>query len=99
MFVKGMLFGLLNLIVGLMVSIFSFNIYLLLGDWVMEWLIFMIVLLFVIFIFVCIVFLLGSFVGWVMIVGLILFYIILFFNLFMLNFNYEDLVFKVYMLI
>ncbi|MFS0905960.1 type VII secretion protein EsaA [Priestia aryabhattai] len=97
MLVKGTLFGLLNLIVGLMVSIFSFNIYSLSGDRAMEWSIFTIVLLLASSTLVRIAFLLGSFAGWVTTVGLILFYITPLLNLSMPNFNYEDPVSKVYM--
>ncbi|MGG0539554.1 type VII secretion protein EsaA [Priestia aryabhattai] len=97
MLVKGTLFGLLNLIVGLMVSIFSLNIYSLSGDRAMEWSIFTIVLLLASSTFVRIAFLLGSFAGWVTTVGLILFYITPLLNLSMPNFNYEDPVSKVYM--
>ncbi|MBZ6484921.1 type VII secretion protein EsaA [Priestia aryabhattai] len=97
MLVKGTLFGLLNLIVGLMVSIFSLNIYSLSGDRAMEWSIFTIVLLLASSTLVRIAFLLGSFAGWVTTVGLILFYITPLLNLSMPNFNYEDPVSKVYM--
>lgn len=97
MLVKGTLFGLLNLIVGLMVSIFSLNIYSLSGDRAMEWSIFTIVLLLASSTLVRITFLLGSFAGWVTTVGLILFYITPLLNLSMPNFNYEDPVSKVYM--
>ncbi|MGN2274828.1 type VII secretion protein EsaA [Priestia megaterium] len=97
MLVKGTLFGLLNLIVGLMVSIFSLNIYSLSGDRAMEWSIFTIVLLLASSTIVRIAFLLGSFAGWVTTVGLILFYITPLLNLSMPNFNYEDPVSKVYM--
>ena len=97
MLVKGTLFGLLNLIVGLMVSIFSLNIYSLSGDRAMEWSIFTIVLLLATSTLVRIAFLLGSFAGWVTTVGLILFYITPLLNLSMPNFNYEDPVSKVYM--
>ncbi len=69
MLVKGTLFGLLNLIVGLMVSIFSLNIYSLSGDRAMEWSIFTIVLLLASSTLVRIAFLLGSFAGWVTTVG------------------------------
>ncbi|WP_161515461.1 type VII secretion protein EsaA [Priestia megaterium] len=97
MLVKGTLFGLLNLIVGLMVSIFSLNIYSLSGDRAMEWSIFTIVLVLASSTLVRIAFLLGSFAGWVTTVGLILFYITPLLNLSMPNFNYEDPVSKVYM--
>ncbi|RDZ07970.1 type VII secretion protein EsaA [Priestia megaterium] len=97
MLVKGTLFGLLNLIVGLMVSVFSLNIYSLSGDRAMEWSIFTIVLLLASSTLVRIAFLLGSFAGWVTTVGLILFYITPLLNLSMPNFNYEDPVSKVYM--
>ncbi|MET3689136.1 type VII secretion EsaA-like protein [Priestia megaterium] len=97
MLVKGTLFVLLNLIVGLMVSIFSLNIYSLSGDRAMEWSIFTIVLLLASSTLVRIAFLLGSFAGWVTTVGLILFYITPLLNLSMPNFNYEDPVSKVYM--
>ncbi|MCM3255124.1 type VII secretion protein EsaA [Priestia aryabhattai] len=97
MLVKGTLFGLLNLIVGLMVSIFSLNIYSLSGDRAMEWSIFTIVLLLASSTLVRIAFLSGSFAGWVTTVGLILFYITPLLNLSMPNFNYEDPVSKVYM--
>ncbi|MGG3268246.1 type VII secretion protein EsaA [Priestia aryabhattai] len=97
MLVKGTLFGLLNLIVGLMVSIFSLNIYSLSGDRAIEWSIFTIVLLLASSTLVRIAFLLGSFAGWVTTVGLILFYITPLLNLSMPNFNYEDPVSKVYM--
>ncbi|AEN91756.1 MULTISPECIES: type VII secretion protein EsaA [Priestia] len=97
MLVKGTLFGLLNLIVGLMVSIFSLNIYSLSGDRAMEWSIFTIVLLLASSTLVRVAFLLGSFAGWVTTVGLILFYITPLLNLSMPNFNYKDPVSKVYM--
>ncbi|MEH7145665.1 type VII secretion protein EsaA [Priestia megaterium] len=97
MLVKGTLFGLLNLIVGLMVSIFSLNIYSLSGDRAIEWSIFTIVLLLASSTLVRIAFLSGSFAGWVTTVGLILFYITPLLNLSMPNFNYEDPVSKVYM--
>src|SRR6478609_3568985 len=95
MLVKGTLFGLLNLIVGLMVSIFSLNIYSLSGDRAMEWSIFTIVLLLASSTLVRIAFFLEAWLGCVASMGL--FYITPLLNLSMPNFNYEDPVSKVYM--
>ncbi|TYR79172.1 type VII secretion protein EsaA [Priestia megaterium] len=95
--VRGSLFGLLVLIVGLMISVFSLNIYSLSGERAMEWSIFTIVLLLASSTIVRCAFLLGNFIGWVTTVVMILFFVTPLLSLSMPNFNYEDPVSKVYM--
>ncbi|MEC0664854.1 type VII secretion protein EsaA [Priestia flexa] len=95
--VRGSLFGLLVMIVGLMISTFSLNIYSLSGERAMEWSIFTIVLLLLASTLVRGAFLIGNFVGWIATVLMILFFITPLLNLAMPNFNYEDPVSKVYM--
>ncbi|UZW66712.1 hypothetical protein OC195_01835 [Priestia flexa] len=95
--VRGSLFGLLVMIVGLMISTFSLNIYSLSGERAMEWSIFTIVLLLLASTLVRGAFLIGNFVGWIVTVLMILFFITPLLNLAMPNFNYEDPVSKVYM--
>lgn len=79
-----------------MISLFGLNIYLLLDDQMIKWLVFMILLLVVSFVFIRIVFRFGLISGWVVLVVMILFYVVLFIDLIMLNFIFEDLVLKVY---
>lgn len=95
--VKGALFGLLNLIVGLMISLFGLNIYSLEDDRAIQWTIFTILLLVATSLLVRLSFRLGSLFGWFVSVGLILFYVTPLLNLTIPNFNYEDPVSKVYM--
>ncbi|TDB53869.1 MULTISPECIES: type VII secretion protein EsaA [Bacillaceae] len=95
--VRGSLFGLLVMIVGLMISTFSLNIYSLSGERAMEWSIFTIVLLLLASTLVRGAFLIGNFVGWIITVLMILFFITPLLNLAMPNFNYEDPASKVYM--
>ncbi|WP_110112137.1 type VII secretion protein EsaA [Bacillus sp. CGMCC 1.16541] len=96
-FVRGSLFGLLNLIVGLMISIFSLNIYTLSDERAIEWSIYTVLLLVASSLLVNGAFLIGPFVGWIVSIALIMFYINPLLSLAMPNFSYEDPVSKVYM--
>lgn len=95
--VKGSLFGLLNLIVGLMISLLSLNIYSLQSDRAIQWTIFTILLLVAASTLVRVAFWLGSLIGWFVSAGLILFFVTPLLNLAMPNFRYHDPVSEVYM--
>ncbi|UNL86364.1 type VII secretion protein EsaA [Priestia koreensis] len=95
--VRAALFGLLNLIVGLMISIFSLNIYTLSDDRSIQWSVYTILLLVATSLIVQLAFLASNFVGWIVTVILILFFITPLLTLSMPNFGYEDPVSKVYM--
>ncbi|TCP31207.1 type VII secretion EsaA-like protein [Scopulibacillus darangshiensis] len=95
--VRGSLFGLLNIIVGLMISVFGLNIYSLADDRAIQWSIFTILLLLASSTLVRVGFGLGSLIGWFVSIGLILFYITPLLDLAMPNFNYQDPISKVYM--
>ncbi|MBM7703050.1 type VII secretion protein EsaA [Metabacillus iocasae] len=97
LFVRGSLFGLLNLIVGLMISVFSLNIYTLSDERAIEWSVYTILLLVVSSLLVRSAFLIGPFVGWIVTIVMMMLYINPLLSLAMPNFHYDDPVSKVYM--
>ncbi|MFY4773663.1 type VII secretion protein EsaA [Metabacillus sp. RGM 3146] len=97
MLIKGSLFGLLNLIVGLMIGLFGLNIYTLSDDRAIQWTVFTIVLLLAASTLVRTAFILGSFTGWIASMGLILFFISPLLGMALPNFNYSDPISAVYL--
>ncbi|MDQ0215836.1 type VII secretion EsaA-like protein [Oikeobacillus pervagus] len=95
--VKGALFSLLNLIVGLMISLFGLTIYSLADDRAIQWTIFTILLLVASSTLVRVSFYFGSLIGWFVSVGVMIFFITPLLDLTIPNFNYEDPISKVYM--
>lgn len=95
--VRGALFGILNLIVGLMISLFGLNVYSLADDQAVMWTIFTILLLIASSAIIRTAFMLGSIPGGVATAALILFYIAPLLDLAMPNFSFNDPVSKVYM--
>ncbi|WP_191559888.1 type VII secretion protein EsaA [Metabacillus idriensis] len=94
--VRGSMFGLLNLIVGLIISLFGLNIYTLTDERAIQWSIFTILLLFAASTIVRVAFLLGNFAGWLASVGLVAFFVSPLLALAAPNFTYEDPMSKVY---
>ena len=94
--VRGSMFGLLNLIVGLIISVFGLNIYTLTDERAIQWSIFTVLLLFAASTIVRVAFLLGNFTGWLASVGLVAFFISPLLALAAPNFTYEDPMSKVY---
>lgn len=97
MLVHASMFVLLNLIVGLIISIFGLNIYSMEQDRAIEWTIFTIMLLTAASAVVLAGFKIGNLAGWILSVGLIAFFISPFLALTAPNINYEDPMSKVYM--
>lgn len=94
--VKGALFGILNILVGLMISLFGLNIYSLPDDQTIKWSVFTILLLVASSAFIRAAFRFGSISGWVASTAMILFYVAPLIDLIMPNFTFEDPVSKVY---
>ncbi|MDY7432905.1 type VII secretion protein EsaA [Bacillus sp. V26] len=94
--VKGALFGILNILVGLMISLFGLNIYSLPDDQTIKWSVFTILLLVASSAFIRAAFRFGSIPGWVASAAMILFYVAPLIDLIMPNFIFEDPVSKVY---
>ncbi|MBL6008341.1 type VII secretion protein EsaA [Bacillus halotolerans] len=94
--VKGALFGILNILVGLMISLFGLNIYSLPDDQTIKWSVFTILLLVASSAFIRAAFRFGSISGWVASAAMILFYVAPLIDLIMPNFTFEDPVSKVY---
>ncbi|ALC82225.1 MULTISPECIES: type VII secretion protein EsaA [Bacillus] len=94
--VRGALFGLLNIIVGLMISLFSLNIYTLSDDQAIQWSVFTILLLVTCSALVKTAFTLTPIVGWLAAAGLILFFTAPLIDLVMPNFDFHDPVSAVY---
>lgn len=94
--VKGALFGILNILVGLMNSLFGLNIYSLPDDQTIKWSVFTILLLVASSAFIRTAFRFGSIPGWVASAAMILFYVAPLIDLIMPNFTFEDPVSKVY---
>ncbi|UOY90554.1 type VII secretion protein EsaA [Bacillus glycinifermentans] len=95
--VRGALFGILNIIVGLMISLFGLNVYSLADDQAIMWSIFTILLLVASSAIIRTAFMLGSIPGGVATAALILFYIAPLLDLAMPNFSINDPVSTVYM--
>lgn len=97
MLVKGALFGILNLLVGLMISLFGLNIYKLADDQAIQWSIFTILLLVTCSAFIRTAFLFGSIAGWMAATALIFFFVAPLIDLVMPNFHFTNPVTDVYM--
>ncbi len=91
------LFSLLNLIVGLIISIFGMDIYGLGGTGAIEWTIFTVLLLTAVSSIIFAGFSLGQLIGWFVNVGLITFFVTPMLTLLSSNINYEDPMSKVYL--
>lgn len=94
--VKGALFGILNIMVGLMISLFGLNIYSLPDDQTIKWSVFTILLLAASSAFIRAAFVFGSITGWIASSALILFYVAPLIDLIMPNFTFDSPVSKVY---
>ncbi|AME07598.1 type VII secretion protein EsaA [Bacillus siamensis] len=94
--VKGALFGILNIMVGLMISLFGLNIYSLPDDQTIKWSVFTILLLAASSAFIRAAFVFGSITGWIASSALILFYVAPLIDLIMPNFSFDSPVSKVY---
>lgn len=97
MLVKGALFGILNLLVGLMISLFGLNIYKLADDQAIQWSIFTILLLVACSAFIRTAFLFGSITGWMAATALIFFFVAPLIDLVMPNFHFTNPVTDVYL--
>ncbi|WP_368931076.1 type VII secretion protein EsaA [Bacillus pumilus] len=97
MLVKGALFGILNLLVGLMISLFGLNIYKLADDQAIQWSIFTILLLVACSAFIRTAFLFGSIAGWMAATALIFFFVAPLIDLVMPNFHFTNPVADVYL--
>lgn len=97
MLVKGALFGILNLLVGLMISLFGLNIYKLADDQAIQWSIFTILLLVACSAFIRAAFLFGSIAGWMAATALIFFFVAPLIDLVMPNFHFTNPVTDVYL--
>ncbi|PRS58848.1 type VII secretion protein EsaA [Bacillus sp. GBSW19] len=97
MLVKGALFGILNLLVGLMISLFGLNIYKLADDQAIQWSIFTILLLVACSAFIRTAFLFGSIAGWMAATALIFFFVAPLIDLVMPNFYFTNPVTDVYL--
>ncbi|APT50788.1 type VII secretion protein EsaA [Bacillus safensis] len=95
--VKGALFGILNLLVGLMISLFGLNIYKLADDQAIQWSIFTILLLVACSAFIRTAFLFGSIAGWMAATALIFFFVAPLIDLVMPNFHFTNPVTDVYL--
>ncbi|MDS9996315.1 type VII secretion protein EsaA [Bacillus atrophaeus] len=94
--VKGALFGILNILVGLMISLFGLNIYSLPDDQTIQWSIFTILLLVASSAFIRAAFMFGSIAGWIASSAMILFYVAPLIDLVMPNFSFDNPVSRVY---
>ncbi len=97
MLVKGALFGILNLLVGLMISLFGLNIYKLADDQAIQWSVFTILLLVACSAFIRTAFLFGSIAGWMAATALIFFFVAPLIDLVMPNFYFTNPVTDVYL--
>ncbi|QLI76985.1 type VII secretion protein EsaA [Bacillus pumilus] len=97
MLVKGALFGILNLLVGLMISLFGLNIYKLADDQAIQWSIFTILLLVACSAFIRTAFNFGSIAGWMAATALIFFFVAPLIDLVMPNFHFTNPVTDVYL--
>ncbi|KMJ58374.1 hypothetical protein AB685_10790 [Bacillus sp. LL01] len=97
MLVQGSMFVLLNIIVGLIISLYGLNIYPLGEDRAIQWSIFTILLLTAASAVVLAGFSMDKLVGWIASVGLVIFFITPFLSLTAPNINYEDPMSRVYM--
>ncbi|MEH7791869.1 type VII secretion protein EsaA [Bacillus safensis] len=97
MLVKGALFGILNLLVGLMISLFGLNIYKLADDQAIQWSIFTILLLVACSAFIRTAFLFGSIAGWMAATALIFFFVAPLIDLVMPNFHFTNPVTDLYL--
>ncbi|KAA6450484.1 type VII secretion protein EsaA [Bacillus swezeyi] len=94
--VRGALFGILNIIVGLMISLFGLNIYSLADDQAVMWSAFTIMLLVSSSAIIRTAFMLGSIAGGAVTAAMILFYVAPLLDLAMPNFSFENPVSAVY---
>ncbi|MGN9866423.1 type VII secretion protein EsaA [Bacillus swezeyi] len=94
--VRGALFGILNIIVGLMISLFGLNIYSLADDQAVMWSAFTIMLLVASSAIIRTAFMLGSIAGGAVTAAMILFYVAPLLDLAMPNFSFENPVSAVY---
>lgn len=97
MLVHAALFALLNLIVGLIISMYGLKIYPLGDMQAIKWTVFTVLLLFFCSAFTQLAFAIGPFVGAILVIGLIAFFTIPLLDLIMPNFNVEHPVANVYM--
>ncbi|MCY9289116.1 type VII secretion protein EsaA [Bacillus haynesii] len=95
--VRGALFGILNIIVGLMISLFGLNIYSLADDQAVMWSVFTILLLVASSAIVRTAFMLGSIAGGIATAAMVLFYVAPLLDLAMPNFSFNNPVSTVYM--
>ncbi len=95
--VQGSMFVLLNLIVGLIISLYGLNIYPLEEVRAIEWTIITILFLTAASTVVLVGFTLGNLLGWIVSVGLVMFFIGAFLPLLAPNIQYVDPMSKVYM--
>ncbi|MCY8666022.1 type VII secretion protein EsaA [Bacillus haynesii] len=95
--VRGALFGILNIIVGLMISLFGLNIYSLADDQAVMWSVFTILLLVASSAIIRTAFMLGSIAGGIATVAMVLFYVAPLLDLAMPNFSFNNPVSTVYM--
>lgn len=95
--VQGSMFVLLNLIVGLIISLYGLNIYPLEERRAIEWTILTILLLTAASTVVLVAFTIGNLPGWIASVGLVMFFIAAFLPLLAPNILYVDPMSKVYM--
>lgn len=95
--VQGSMFVLLNLIVGLIISLYGLNIYPLEEVRAIEWTVTTILLLTAASTVVLVSFTLGNLLGWIVSVGLVTFFMGSFLPLLAPNIQYEDPMSKVYM--
>ncbi|PLR96525.1 type VII secretion protein EsaA [Bacillus sp. T33-2] len=95
--VQGSMFILLNLIVGLIISLFGLNIYSLEQERAIEWSIFTILLLTAGSTLIRVGFSLGNFIGWLAGVGLVVFFVSPLLALTAPNIEYTDPMSEVYM--
>lgn len=91
------LFGLLNVIVGLIISVYGLDIYALNEQRAIEWTIFTIVLLTTLSALIFAGFSINNLVGWFVTILTIVFFIIPVLTLIATNINYEDPISKVYL--
>lgn len=97
MLVHAALFTLLNLIVGLIISMYGLKIYPLGDMQAIKWTVFTVLLLFFCSAFTQLAFAIGPFVGAILVIGLISFFTIPLLDLIMPNFNVDHPVANVYM--
>ncbi|TDL31373.1 type VII secretion protein EsaA [Jeotgalibacillus sp. S-D1] len=96
-FVQLSLFGLLNLVVGLMISIFGLTIYPLANDQAIMWSVYTVLLLMAASGLVFAAFSFGSSVGWIVTVILMLLFIAPLLDLILPNFSFDDPITRVYL--